>query len=638
MRRQELLFGLCLYAILLAVALIYWQGLRGPWLMDDMGNLGVLSMLDSPEVHWQDILTANRSGLLGRPVSMLSFIIDYQASGLSPGQFKYTNLLLHLLCTCLIFWLALEIGRNLDDGRMPIAAALLAAAFWAFSPLLVSTVLYAVQRMAQLSCLFTLAGLIAYARGRRICATRKWEGRLLMLSSLVPWLPLAALSKENGILLPSLLLCVEFFIFRFRTDPDTRRWLFGYFAIICAVPTLAAVAWLAFHPQMVLAGYGLRDFTLGQRLLTEPRVLADYVQQFLLPHGGRMGLYQDDFPISKGFLDPPSTLLKLLALSVSIVACFRAVSAAARALAFGWMFFLIGHLLESTIFSLEIYFEHRNYLPSVGLVTGIVLALDLGLQTSASRRNLLLASALMTTITAVASYQRISTWSDYDLLLESALEHHPNSSRLLSDVAVRRAQHGDLIPALKALARSLELTPSLRPAEPIARLALSCIAQAKGTADDYDFRPLPPDWQPRHAPIVFASAALGHLNALLTENACPGIDRKRLISGLNLLLGSMPTAHMKGNMDNWTLFFEAARTAILANDPESFTHHLQTAMTLDPTRSEAGASLIVYYLKQNRRDLALATFDIMASTNPAPDRHFAEALLRLKSLLWPQTD
>ena len=69
-----------------------------------MSNLGSLSMLDDPDIHWYEIATANRSGLLGRPVSVLSFIIDYQASGLSASQFKHTNLLLHLICTCLIFW------------------------------------------------------------------------------------------------------------------------------------------------------------------------------------------------------------------------------------------------------------------------------------------------------------------------------------------------------------------------------------------------------------------------------------------------------------------------------------------------------------------------------------------------------
>lgn len=638
MRNRHFLAGLFFYCILLLTALTYWQGLQGPWLLDDMSNLGALSLLDNPNSEWQDIIFSNRSGLLGRPISVLSFILDYKANGLLPCQFKFTNLMLHLLCTCLVFWLILEIGKGLNERRIPLAAALVGTAFWAFAPLLVSTVLYAVQRMAQLSCLFSLAGLLAYAHGRSIVTTRPWIGKCLMVSSVLLWLPLASLSKENGILLPYLLFCTEFYVFRFRGNISIRKWLKTYFAAFCILPSLAAALWLLSHPQIFLNGYSLREFNLSQRLMTEPRVISDYVIQFILPNGGRMGLYHDDFPLSSSILEPPSTLLMALALLGSVLASIRATSIASRALAFGWLFFLTGHLLESTIFSLEIYFEHRNYLPSIGLASGIALGLDQTLRTPNNRQRMLAAGVLFTIISATATYQRTGTWRDYDLMLESAIKYHPGSYRLLSDLAVRRAQHGNIGLALKTLEQSLKLAPSIRPAEPIARLALICIARTQVEITDYAFQPVPTDWRPLHAPIVFASSALGHLNSLLTKEACPSIDKTRLITGLNLLLASMPVDHMKGNFENWTLFFEAARTATLTNDQDAFIRYLQTAMKIDPTRPEAGASLIVYFLNQDRREQALATFDAMQAANPAPDRRFSEDLLRLKSMLWPQTD
>ena len=40
-------------------------------------------------------------------------------------------------------------------------------AAWLLAPMLVSTVLYVTQRMAQLAALFTLAGLLAFTVGRR---------------------------------------------------------------------------------------------------------------------------------------------------------------------------------------------------------------------------------------------------------------------------------------------------------------------------------------------------------------------------------------------------------------------------------------------------------------------------------------
>ena len=42
-----------------------------------------------------------------------------------------------------------------------------------------------------------------------------------------------------------------------------------------------------------------------------------------------------------------------------------------KPVAFGIAFFLGGHLLESTVLPLELYYEHRNYLPSFGDLPGI---------------------------------------------------------------------------------------------------------------------------------------------------------------------------------------------------------------------------------------------------------------------------
>ena len=35
--------------------------------------------------------------------------------------------------------------------------------------------------------------------------------------------------------------------------------------------------------------------------------------------------------------------------------------------AYGLLFYPIAHTIESTVWPLELYFEHRNYLPSIGL-------------------------------------------------------------------------------------------------------------------------------------------------------------------------------------------------------------------------------------------------------------------------------
>lgn len=117
---------------------------------------------------------------------------------------------------------------------------------------------------------------------------------------------------------------------------------------------------------------GTRDYTPGERLLTQGRILWDYIGHLALPRPWTGGLFQDHIAISTGLLSPWTTALAwgawLAVLGFSLAWRMRYPAFAAAVL-----FFLAGHVLESSFINLELYFEHRNYLPSVLL--GLPLAL-----------------------------------------------------------------------------------------------------------------------------------------------------------------------------------------------------------------------------------------------------------------------
>ncbi|MCY0536413.1 hypothetical protein, partial [Klebsiella pneumoniae] len=48
----------------------------------------------------------------------------------------------------------------------------------------------------------------------------------------------------------------------------------------------------------------------------------------------------------------------------------------------GWFFFLVAHLVESSFLPLEMYYEHRNYLPSFGLLLAATGLLEILLRRS----------------------------------------------------------------------------------------------------------------------------------------------------------------------------------------------------------------------------------------------------------------
>ena len=157
-----------LFALLVATVLVYLPGLNGPFLFDDPPNLILpINAWLSGQTGWHEVLLGNRSGLLGRPLSMLSFIANAATTGLAPLPFKATNLAIHLLCGLLIYVLISRVlTRDPQLRTRAKLAALLVSAVWLLHPMQVSTVLYIVQRMAQLSTMFMLLGLLVFVLGR----------------------------------------------------------------------------------------------------------------------------------------------------------------------------------------------------------------------------------------------------------------------------------------------------------------------------------------------------------------------------------------------------------------------------------------------------------------------------------------
>src|SRR5690606_5734780 len=133
--------------LLLVAALLYAPGLHGPFLLDDAGSVDSLTVRDfSIEPLWYD-LSHNTSGLLGRPVSVLSLAFSRILYGTDPWGFKYHNLLLHLFNAVLLFCLFLKLLPRLVPRireEQAYLVALMVAGLWLIHPLFVSTVLYVV--------------------------------------------------------------------------------------------------------------------------------------------------------------------------------------------------------------------------------------------------------------------------------------------------------------------------------------------------------------------------------------------------------------------------------------------------------------------------------------------------------------
>ncbi len=423
----------------LATVLVYRPGLSGDYMFDDHANLLDNQHLDMPALTLDNLSGAafsSGAGTLHRPVSMASFALNRYFFGIAPYSYKVINLCIHL-CTGIGLWI---LGRLIVRGYpltrsepLPAGAVrwlpLVIAGLWLVHPLNLSSVLYIVQRMTGLSALFTVFGLCLYLAGR-LRIRDGGSGLLLILTGLLLFGGLAVLSKENGILLPLYMLVLELALFRFRDHNDRLQpGVIALFLLLVIIPGLLALVYLLAHAGTYL-NYTGREFTLAERVLTEPRVLLFYLKQIWMPSVQELGLFHDDIPLSRGLIDPPATLPAILALA-ALFAVALALIRRAPLVSLGILWFFAGHALESTIIPLEIAHEHRNYLADYGILlatAGLLLTVPL-------RR---MAPVLCTTLPALflclfgyTTWVRSTQWSDnVNLSVYEAL-HHPDSPRAL---------------------------------------------------------------------------------------------------------------------------------------------------------------------------------------------------------------
>ena len=451
--KGEAALALGLVLVLLVTVWLYWPGLNGPMMLDDYPQLGALLNASPGDLaHWRQYVESG-SGLLGRPVAMSTFLLNALTWGPDLSGWKYTNLMIHLVTGLIMFRLAAALLMQKSEISHSHATAwrwaLLVAALWLLHPLNVSTVLYTVQRMAQLSTLFCVAGMLSYVIGRRRQLERRPHGHFLVILTYALFMPLAMFSKENGALLPVFTLLLEWYLFRFQGDRTARRLVIISFLAVLVVPAIFIGTYLAEHYQTtVLARYERREFTLSERLLTEQRVLVMYVAEILAPSLGKYGFLHDDITLSTGWLSPPSTLycgLVLLALGISAVAIRKRLPVAGLGIAI----FLAGHSIESTVIPLELMFEHRNYLPAFGLLLAAADVLrTVGLPSYVKAFVVFAMLALWSVVLA----QHVSRWSSYPRLMTYISREHPESPRVKAAIAEYLTEQGKYEAALGLLA------------------------------------------------------------------------------------------------------------------------------------------------------------------------------------------
>lgn len=426
---------LILIAASLLTATIYWQGLSGPFLMDDYQHLSIIQSWHLGQIGFWDMAAGNGNWLFHRSLAMISLAINVAVGGDSSFSLKLGNLLLHLLCGWIIYAVMRQVllrDKNLHENSELFSA--LICSIWLLHPLNVSTVLYVVQRMSQIATIFPLLGVWLYTSVRNRMLSEKIKNKTA-IALLIIGIPLFTFlgiqGKQSAIVLIGLCLVVELGWFQdpAQWKPSLRHFYILYL-IIPSILIIILLAWKWDSLQTSMLEWGM---TPTERLLSEPRALWGYIRMLVIPYSPAMGIYTDDFKVSHDWLDPITTLPSLCGLvivSLAAVACRKKQPG----IFVGWFWFLVAHSVEASVVPIELYYEHRNYLPQIGLWVMIINFMMMALNFLSNRGVKVRTAAWtlsfgFTLVICAQTWSRTLVWQSPISISLTALETHPNSAR-----------------------------------------------------------------------------------------------------------------------------------------------------------------------------------------------------------------
>lgn len=448
--------GIILFLACSLTAVAYLPGLNGPFLLDDFHNLEPLGYSGSISSisEAQNFVFGNGSGPTGRPVAMASFLLDDWSWPSTPFNFKKNNLFLHLACGLLVFLCLSRLLPHLDRDQSVNSAswvALFAAVIWLVHPINLSTVLYPVQRMAILAGLFSLLALYFYLISREPSGKSLLARFALLFLALVAF-ALAIFSKENAVLLIVFVVFLEIYVFN-------RKWMPERISSVLRVAfPLGLVIGLVFG--LFYFSYDSRVFSGPERLLSQFFALGDYLLKIIFPIVSNFNLVNGDF----------ESLQSLGVFEIGLDGIFAAIFISGLFIFFaicifkkfwipvvGMCWFFIFHLLESTVVPLEIYFEHRNYLPSIGLALLLSWVFIAFIKSSILALTAL--SAYIVYLIFVLSILSF-TWSNPNLLFLKWEMDEPRSIRAKVTYSSHLESVGFEENALEHIERALDINPS----------------------------------------------------------------------------------------------------------------------------------------------------------------------------------
>ncbi|ACG74394.1 TPR repeat-containing protein [Anaeromyxobacter sp. K] len=483
---RRLARALPIAAILVLGVAAYANAYRGPFVLDDHS-----SIIDNADIAHPTRWLPGGPGYASAPnraLTYFTFALNHRLGGLDPVGYKAVNVGIHLAGALLVYalvLLALRTPRLARSAlaRSPRAVALCAAALFVAHPLQTQAVTYVVQRLTSLATLLYLASVVLYARWRERLDRGAGTGPRAVLGY-VPVLLAALLamrSKEIALTLP---LAIAAYEICFLSATPRRRLLYlaPVLATLVVIPMTQLGGGIGASvggaergaTRLAAAAAAAANTTTARPYLeyvtTQPAVIARYLGMAILPVGQSIDHGFETYPLAHPLALLGLAMLAALAgLAVWLLAATRQRTArpsgmdpAARLVAFGAVWFLLGLSLESLVALQDLMVEHRMYLPSAGLFVAVAASAGLAGERIAPgrwERGLMAVALGVAAVLAVITFARNEVWADDVRLWSDAAVKAPANPRTHGNLGLALAQRGEVARGMAEIDVALRLKP-----------------------------------------------------------------------------------------------------------------------------------------------------------------------------------
>jgi len=391
-----------------------------------------------------------------RPLTTLSYAINYAISGAHPAAYHATNMLLHALVGIFVFLLL----RRLSGAEWP---AMLAALLFVAHPIdteAVATVFGRAEILAALAVLVALyADVGSYDRepgGRRRLARAVTVGALAA----------GLLSKENAVTAIPVLAVTDWWVrcrgswSRFFAGlRGSRGLLYGGLLLVLALYVGLRTYVEGGVSPMNAAMNPLLDESAGVRLLNAVAISGRYLLLLVAPWHLSADYMIGTLPVQHSPWNGPVLAGALALLGVAALA----VASARRVPLVTWAVLFVActySVVANVAFPVqEMMAERWMYLPAIGFCAGVVFgvaALLRAAELPAARAVAAAAAALVLLAFGARTVVRNRDWYDQERLWQATLRVFPDSFKAnqgLANVYFEQRHYAEAIPRLQAATR-----------------------------------------------------------------------------------------------------------------------------------------------------------------------------------------